>query len=71
VDLCGSQRGKSGHPEETDRGSFWRGTAIDIDTKGLQRNNLGGYSYMDLWRSTCASHAKIMSEYLYKEVIAL
>jgi len=33
VDLCRSQGGKSGHPEEKDRGSFWRGTAIDIDTK--------------------------------------
>jgi hypothetical protein len=33
VDLCGSQRGKSHRPEELDRGSFWRGTALDIDTK--------------------------------------
>jgi len=33
VDLCGSQRGKSGHLEEADRGSFWRGTTIEIDTR--------------------------------------
>src|SRR5512136_1249494 len=26
-------KGKSGHLEEPDRGTFWRGTAIDIDTK--------------------------------------
>ncbi len=24
---------KGGHPEEEDRGSFWRGTAIDMDTR--------------------------------------
>lgn len=33
MDLCWSQRGKSHRPEELDRGSFWRGTALDIDTK--------------------------------------
>ena len=33
MDLCGSQGGKSGHPEENDRGSFWRGIAFDIDTR--------------------------------------
>jgi hypothetical protein len=26
-------KGKSGRSEETDRGNFWRGTAIDIDIK--------------------------------------
>jgi len=24
---------KKGHPEEADRGTFWRGTIIDIDTR--------------------------------------
>jgi len=24
---------KKGHPEEADRGTFWRGTVIDIDTR--------------------------------------
>jgi hypothetical protein len=33
VDLCGSQRGKSGHPEENDSESFWRGIALKIDTR--------------------------------------
>jgi hypothetical protein len=33
VDLCRSQGGKSNHPEEPNRGTFWRGTAIDIDTR--------------------------------------
>ena len=33
MDLRGSQRGKSGRPEESDQGSFWRGTAIDIDSR--------------------------------------
>ena len=28
-----SQGGKSNHPEEPDRGTFWRGTAIDVDTR--------------------------------------
>jgi len=33
VDVCRSHRGKSGHPEKPDRGSIWRDTALDIDTK--------------------------------------
>jgi len=41
------------------------------DAKGLLRNNLGGHSYGDLWRSICLSHASLILVYLYKEVIAL
>lgn len=33
MDVCRSQRGKSGHNEEEHIGSFWRGIAIDIDTR--------------------------------------
>jgi hypothetical protein len=33
VDLRRSQGGKSNHPEEPDRGTFWRGTALDVDTR--------------------------------------
>jgi len=33
VDLRRSQGGKSNHPEEPERGTFWRGTAIDVDTR--------------------------------------
>ena len=33
VDVCGSQGRKGRHPEEAERGTFWRGTIIDIDTR--------------------------------------
>ena len=33
MDLCRSQGGKSNHTEEPTQGTFWRGTAIDIDTR--------------------------------------
>jgi hypothetical protein len=33
VDLGRSQGGKSNRPEEPDRGTFWRGTATDVDTR--------------------------------------
>lgn len=33
MDLCRSQGGKSNHIEEPNQGTFWRGTAIDVDTR--------------------------------------
>jgi hypothetical protein len=33
VDVCGSQGGKSGKIEEEAQGTFWRGTAIDMETR--------------------------------------
>jgi hypothetical protein len=33
VDLCGPQRGKRGRAEEDEKGTFWRGTLIDSDTR--------------------------------------
>src|SRR5437588_12483272 len=33
LDLCRTQGRKRGKPEEEARGTFWRGTAIDMDTR--------------------------------------
>lgn len=33
MDLCVPQGGKGGHAEEQERGTFWRGTLIDSDTR--------------------------------------
>ena len=33
MDLCRAQGRKGGKPEEEARGTFWRGTAIDMETR--------------------------------------
>ena len=33
MDVCGQQGRKRGYAEQVDRGTFWRGTAIDMDTR--------------------------------------
>jgi hypothetical protein len=47
VDLCGPQGRKRGREEEAERDAFWRGTAIDIETRLRVGRDIANTSYVE------------------------